>query len=228
MTNYLKVTLLSASLAAFMLPASAQNSTTTPPPSTTAPAAPPSTATPTPPSSAAQPESGATVNARKNRQQGRISQGLASGQMTAGEAASAEKQENTINHEEQQMKAADGGKLTTADRQQLQQQQNQVSHQIYDDKHNAKTQVADPHSQETKRAERQQDRIAQGVGSGQLTTGESNRLENREASINREAAADREANGGKLTQAEKQQINKQHNSVSKQIYKDKHNANHRK
>ena len=75
------------------------------------------------------------------------------------------------------------------------------------------------------RKENQQDRIAQGVKSGQLTAGETSNLETKEAAINGETRADRAANGGKLTQAEKQQVNSQQNKLSKQIYQDKHNAN---
>ena len=50
------------------------------------------------------------------------------------------------------------------------------------------------------RKENQQDRIAQGVKSGQLTAGETSKLETKEAAINGETKADRAANGGKLTQ----------------------------
>jgi hypothetical protein len=74
------------------------------------------------------------------------------------------------------------------------------------------------------RRENQQDRIAQGVKSGQLTAGETSRLEKKEAKINREVHADRKANGGKLTPAEKNQVNAQQNRMSARIYKDKHNA----
>src|SRR5215467_11513956 len=75
------------------------------------------------------------------------------------------------------------------------------------------------------RKENQQDRIANGVQSGQLTAGETANLESKEAAINGETRADRAANGGKLTAAEKKQVNQQQNQVSKQIYQDKHNAN---
>ena len=75
------------------------------------------------------------------------------------------------------------------------------------------------------RAENQQQRIGQGVQSGQLTAHETANLENREASINHQAAADRAANGGHLTAQEHQQINQRQNNVSKSINNDKHNAN---
>jgi hypothetical protein len=75
------------------------------------------------------------------------------------------------------------------------------------------------------RAANQQQRIGQGVSSGQMTAGETRNVEGREASINRETANDRAANGGKLTAQEHQQINQRQNNVSKSIYNDKHNAN---
>lgn len=81
-------------------------------------------------------------------------------------------------------------------------------------------------AQEAKIAERkesQQSRIAQGVKSGQLTAGETAKLEKKEAAINKETRADRMANGGKLTVADKKQINRQQNKVSKEIYAKKHN-----
>ncbi len=70
----------------------------------------------------------------------------------------------------------------------------------------------------------QQDRIAQGIYSGQLTARETSRLENREANVNREIARDRFRNGGSLTGRERAQINHQQNVTSRDIYRDKHNA----
>jgi hypothetical protein len=74
------------------------------------------------------------------------------------------------------------------------------------------------------RKENQQDRIAQGVKSGQLTAGETAKLETKEAAVNKETRTDRAANGGKLTPTEKAQVNHQQNKLSKQIYADKHNG----
>jgi len=75
------------------------------------------------------------------------------------------------------------------------------------------------------RAENQQQRIAQGVRSGQMTAGETRNVENREASINHQVAADRAANGGHLTAQEHEQVNQRQNNVSRSINNDKHNAN---
>src|SRR5215469_11793356 len=139
--------LSSAAVAAMFLPAAAQISTP--------PANPP-----------------ARINPRKENQQDRIANGVASGQLTAGETANLERKESNLNQEENLMRSADGGKLTGADRKVLNQQQNQLSRQIYQDKHNAAVENTNPKSEVGKRAENQQDRIAQGIKRGQLTPGE--------------------------------------------------------
>ena len=77
-----------------------------------------------------------------------------------------------------------------------------------------------------RREQRQQERIAQGVKSGELTPRETARLERKEARIHREIEHDRAANGGHLTPAERRQINRQQNRVSRQIYREKHDAQH--
>jgi hypothetical protein len=79
-------------------------------------------------------------------------------------------------------------------------------------------------SQAGQRRENQQDRVAQGVKSGQLTAGETATLEKKEAAINQEVRTDRSLNGGKLTGQEKRIVNGQQNRMSQQIYQDKHNA----
>ncbi len=74
------------------------------------------------------------------------------------------------------------------------------------------------------RKENQQDRISQGVKSGQLTPGETAHLENREAGINRETRHMRAADNGHLTAKDRKIVNRQQNRVSRNIYRDKHNA----
>ena len=166
----------------------------------------------------------AQINQRKENQQDRITSGVASGELTAGETTNLEKKESNLNKEEKLMRSEDGGKLTGADRKVLNQQQNQLLKQIYQDKHNAAVQNTNPKSEVGKRAENQQDRIAQGIKSGQLTAGEASNLERKEAGINREVRNDRAANGGHLTALERAQVNRQQNRVSNQIYNKKHNG----
>lgn len=74
------------------------------------------------------------------------------------------------------------------------------------------------------RKENQQDRIAQGVKSGQLTAGETSRLEHQEAGINREERGMRAQDNGHLTQADRKTLHQQQNQESRRIYRDKHNA----
>ena len=161
---------------------------------------------------------------RKENQQDRIANGVKSGQLTAGETSNLESKEAAINGETRADRAANGGKLTPAEKQQINRQQNQVSKQIYQDKHNANT-AHYGNNAVGQRRENQQDRIAQGIKSGQLTAGETAKLENQQKGINQQVKADRAANGGKLTQGEKKQINKEQNAASKNIYNKKHNAN---
>ena len=77
-----------------------------------------------------------------------------------------------------------------------------------------------------KRFGNQQDRIANGVRSGQLTPRETQRLEARQANLHREVRADRAANGGRLTPQERRHVSRQQNRLSRSIYRDKHNAAH--
>ncbi|MGB9436134.1 MAG: hypothetical protein WBQ89_28050 [Candidatus Acidiferrum sp.] len=164
------------------------------------------------------------VAQRKENQQDRIANGVNSGQLTAGETANLESKEAAINGETRADRAANGGKLTGAEKQQVNQQQNKLSNQIYNDKHNANT-AHYGNNEVGQRRENQQDRIAQGIKSGQLTAGETAKLENQQKGINQQVKADRAANGGKLTQGEKKQVNKEQNGASKNIYNKKHNAN---
>ena len=165
----------------------------------------------------------ATIAQRKDNQQDRIAQGIDSGQLTAGETKNLETKEAGINHEEHTMRSDDDGHLTAADRATLNNQQNHLSNQIYDDKHNANT-AHYGNGEIGQRRQDQQDRIAQGVKSGQLTAGETARLENQQQGINREVSADKQANGGTLTGADKKAINQSQNRASRNIYGDKHNG----
>ena len=73
------------------------------------------------------------------------------------------------------------------------------------------------------RKENQQDRIAQGVKSGQLTPKETAHLENHAAAINQEEHGMRTADNGHLTAQDRHMLARQQNRQSAQIYKDKHN-----
>jgi len=161
------------------------------------------------------------VGKRRENQQDRIAQGVKSGQLTAGETANLEKKEAAINHEVKTDRALNGGKLTGQEKKIVNGQQNQMSKQIYQDKHNAATQHYGNNKVDARR-ENQQDRIANGIASGKINAGQAARLEKGESAINQEVKTDRTLNGGKLTPGEKKQVNTQQNKMSTKIYKAKH------
>ncbi len=74
------------------------------------------------------------------------------------------------------------------------------------------------------RKENQQDRIGQGVKSGQLTAGETSHLERQEAGINKEERGMRAQDNGKLTRQDRKTLTAQQNQESRRIKRDKHNA----
>ncbi len=75
------------------------------------------------------------------------------------------------------------------------------------------------------RAANQNQRISNGLRSGQMTSGEAARATATQSRIDSQVAADRAANGGQLTSQQRQQINGEQNAASRQIYNANHNAN---
>ena len=76
------------------------------------------------------------------------------------------------------------------------------------------------------REKSQQDRIDQGVKSGELTKKEALKLEAQEAKLHREIKKDRKDGGG-LTAKERVKIHKKQDNLSKKIYKQKHDKQKR-
>ena len=161
-------------------------------------------------------------NTREANQDQRIANGLRSGQMTAGEAAQAERTQANIDHQVHNDREANGGKLTGQERQQINNEQNAASRQIYDDKHNGNT--VKPNEVDDRMANQQQ-RTAQGLRNGTMTSGEAARSNENQAAVAQQVHNERTANGGALTKQEKKQANQEENKNSKQIYNDKHKKN---
>jgi hypothetical protein len=88
----------------------------------------------------AAPEKEGRIERRKENQQTRIAQGVASGQLTAKETANLERKEAGVNREIRNDRKANGGNLTAQERQQVNRQQNRLSRNIYRDKRNARVQ----------------------------------------------------------------------------------------
>jgi CRISPR/Cas system-associated endoribonuclease Cas2 len=79
-------------------------------------------------------------------------------------------------------------------------------------------------NQVNKREQNQQNRIANGVKTGQLTPGETRRLERGEQRLQNNEKKDMAKDNGHLTKKDQRHLNREANHMSKRIYKDKHNA----
>jgi len=118
-------------------------------------------------------------------------------------------------------RTANGGALTTPQKQQINGEQNATSQQIYNEKHNSSTHTPNGSAgtssgssgvpggsnyHPNEREANQDQRIANGLRSGQMTSGEAARAESTQSKIDQQVHDDRVANGGKLNGQEKQQI----------------------
>jgi len=161
-------------------------------------------------------------NSREANQDQRIANGERSGQMTSGEAARADRTQSAIDQQVHNDRVANGGKLTGAELQQINGEQNAASRQIYNENHNGNT--VQPNEVNNREANQQQ-RTANGLRSGQMTSGEAARTNANQAALDQNVHNERVANGGRLTQQQRQQANRQENRNSRQIYNEKHNNN---
>ena len=163
----------------------------------------------------------ANPNGREANQDQRISNGLKTGQMTSGEAARAERTQSAIDAQVHNDRAANGGTLTGQERQQIRGEQNAASQQIYDLKHNGST--ITPNAIDNREANQQQ-RTANGLRSGQETSGEAAVTNARQAAVSQQVHNERVANHGPLNKGQKKQVNHQLNKNSRQLHAQKHNA----
>jgi hypothetical protein len=161
---------------------------------------------------------------RNVNQQQRIENGLQSGQLSTKEAAQLEKGEANI--EKMESKAEANGNLSNAEKQRIQRAQNKESQEIYRDTHNAQT--GNPNSTSSQRMQadvqrnlNQQQRIEQGVQSGQLTNREVSSLEKGQAHVDGKEA--RAGANGHISANEQHNIQAAENHQSRKIHKEKHN-----
>jgi hypothetical protein len=163
-------------------------------------------------------------NQREANQDQRIANGLHSGQMTAGEASRAEKTQSAIDQQVHNDRVANGGTLTPQERQQVNREQNAASRQVYRENHNGNT-VAP--NEVNDRMANQQQRTANGLRTGQMTSGEASRTNANQANTAQQVHNERMANGGALTGQERRQANRQENRNSRQIDRENHNGRER-
>jgi hypothetical protein len=167
---------------------------------------------------------GSEVQRDVNQQQ-RIEQGLKSGSLSTREASQLERGEARI--ERMESNAAKDGKLSPAEKARIQRAQNQESRQINRLENNAAK--GNPNSASSQRIQadvqrnvNQQQRIEQGIHSGQLTNREAGKLERGQARVNRAEA--RAGADGKVGPNEQRRIQNAENRQSKRIHREKHDA----
>jgi hypothetical protein len=170
---------------------------------------------------------GSEVQRDVNQQQ-RIEQGLKGGSLNTREASKLEQGEARIDRMESN--AMKDGSLSPAEKARIQRAQNQESRNINRLESNAAK--GNPNSASLQRMQadvqrdvNQQQRIEQGVKSGQLTNRETGRLEHGQAQVSHaEAAA---GANGRVSAGEQQHIQKAENRQSKRIYRQKHDVQKR-
>jgi hypothetical protein len=177
----------------------------------------------------AQEQGAAVATQRDANQQERIEQGLQSGQLSSGEAGRLERDEQRVDRQ-QAYDLKQGGTLTPEEKAKINREQNHVSQDIYNDKHNGIT--GNPNSASSQRLQadvqrnaNQQQRITNGINSGQLSNKEAGHLEGGQAHVNG-AEANAAANGH-VGAAEQAHIQGKENYQSNRVYDKKHNAKER-
>jgi len=165
------------------------------------------------------------VNKRQHRQAKRIKQGVKSGELTKHEAKELREDQRDIKNKEEAYKS--DGKLTNAERKDLQHDLNQSSREIHQEKHDGQTRqhlgTRDPAV--NARQENQEDRIEQGVASGELTRKEARGLREEQRDVKQLEKAYK--SDGKLTTAERKDLHKELNETSEEIREQKHDAQQR-
>lgn len=167
----------------------------------------------------------ATEVQRNVNQQQRIEDGLKTGQLNTREAGKLERGESKV--EKMQANAEKNGTVSPREQARIDAAQNRESKAIYNQKHDA--QVGNPTSASSQRMQgdvqrnlNQQQRIEQGVQSGELKTGEVAKLERGQSKVDRSTA--RAAADGHVGANEQARIQTREDRQNARIYRKKHNA----
>ena len=174
-------------------------------------------------------QTAATTVQRDVNQQARIEQGLKSGALSTSEAARLEREQGAISR--QQARVLADGKVTPAEQARLNATQNKASRDIRRAKTNEVT--GNPNSASSQRMQadvqrniNQQQRIEQGVQSGQLTNREVGKLERGQANVERREA--RAGADGHVGSGEQRGIQSAENRQSNHVFREKHDAQARR
>lgn len=173
-------------------------------------------------------QNAAAAAQRDVNQQQRIENGLKSGQLTTREAARLERDEAKIDHAEAQ--AMRDGRLNNAEKRRIARMQDRASRDIYAEKHDAQTGNPDSASSRRMQADvqrnvNQEQRIANGLKDGSLTTREAGRLERGQARVDRQEF--RAGRDGHVGGFEQRQVQRNENHQSRRIHHERHDRQHR-
>lgn len=159
-----------------------------------------------------------TTMERNVRQQERIEQGVQSGTLNEREAERLQREQARIHRAES--RALQDGTVSEAEQARIKAMQDRASRNIYQEKHDAQT--GNSEIRAVQRNVNQQERIQQGLQSGELNTHEAARLQSEQARVERmQANAGRD---GRITDEEKARIERAQNKLSNDIYREKHDA----
>ena len=170
-------------------------------------------------------QNAASDTQRDANQQQRIDQGLKSGQLSTRQASNLEQREANLDRTEQ--RDMRNGPMTKAENAQIQRMQNRDSAAIYKDKHDAIKGNPDSASSRRMQADvqrnaNQEQRLANGVKSGQLTNREDARMQGHQAHVDHlEHVAG--TNNGRVGPHEQKRIQHADNRGSRRIHRVKHN-----
>lgn len=183
------------------------------------------------------------VNGRQARQHARIYNGVKNGSLTGRESARLIRQQAALNRQERFYRSTGNG-LNNRERARLQHQQNQLSQNIYNQKHDGQDRNPGPgngwgnppghgpgnppgtnwnYRGVNARQDNQQDRIYNGVQSGELTQREHDRLQSQQESLAAREARMR-ASGGGLSLTERAKLDAQQDALSRNIARQKHDG----
>ena len=168
------------------------------------------------------PAPGQGVNARLANQAGRISEGISDGSLTTGEAARLEREQARVSREEQRYLS--DGNLSPREKRKLMWDENRASRHIWRERHDRQGSMA-PTSSLDRRLDNEQRRIDAGVADGSLTQREASRLQTFENRIR--AEEERFKADGNFTPRERQRVARDENRLSRQIYRQRHDAQRR-
>ena len=158
---------------------------------------------------------------RDKKQDRRIKNGVKIGEITKGEAKQLRKEQRNIDQARNRAKA--DGRVTAAEKARIERLQNNASRDISGAMNNGKIRDANVPQE---RANRQEDRIDNGIASGELTRGEAKKLDQEQNKIQR--VRENAALDGKVTAKEEARIARLQNKASADIYQQKHDAQKRR